>query len=114
MKQRPSKRKAPEEPVKLNWRIVASIVVPLIIAAAVFATYLTVINGPKKLTDSDRAMLLDYDRIRAALHHDDLSAAKIAGAAFIQTHAGPNPFAEHASALPRPPRSTWRGAPSVA
>lgn len=100
MKSHRSKRKAADEkPEKIDWRIVALFAVPLTLLGIGFLVYVTVINGPKELTDSDRAMLRDYDGIRAALHHDDLPAAKNAGAAFVQTHAAPNSFTEHANAL---------------
>ncbi|MEO8351740.1 MAG: hypothetical protein ABI680_08410 [Chthoniobacteraceae bacterium] len=103
MKQRRKKSKAPEEPVKLDWRIVALIVVPLLIAGVAFATYVTAINGPKKLTDADRAMLRDYDGIRAALFRDDLSVARKASEVFVQTHGDASPFTPHAITLSKAP-----------
>ena len=100
MKSHRSKRKdADVKPEKIDWRIVALFVVPLALLGIGFLVYVTVINGPKNLTDADRAMLRDYDAIRAALHHDDLAAAKSASAAFAQNHATAHPFTEHASAL---------------
>lgn len=100
MKSHRSTRKAvAEKPEKIDWRVVALVTVPLMLFGIGFLVYVTVINGPKTLTDSDRAMLRDYDGIRAALHRDDLATAKNAGAAFVQTHAAPNSFTEHASAL---------------
>ena len=100
MKSHRSTRKAvAEKPEKIDWRIVALVTVPLMLFGIGFLVYVTLLNGPKKLTDSDRAMLRDYDGIRAALHRDDLAAARNAGAIFVQTHAAPNSFTEHANAL---------------
>lgn len=100
MSQRLRKAKPPkDEPVKIDRRLVALIAVPLILCMIGFATYLTVINGPKKLTDADRAMLRDYDGIRAALFRDELLAAKEAAIAFVQTYGTQNPFSEHAASL---------------
>ena len=100
MKSRRSKHKeAGKKPEKIDWRIVALCVVPLTLLGIGFLVYVTALNGPKKLTDSDRAMLRDYDHIRAALHLDDLSAAKNASAIFVQTHAAPKSITEHAKTL---------------
>ena len=99
--------------MKIDRRLVALIAVPLILFAIGFATYLTVINGPKKLTDADRAMLRDYDGIRAALFRDDLPKATNAGAEFAKTHGAQNPFADPPAHLPRRPRSTWHAAHSA-
>lgn len=99
MQQRRQKRKEPEEPVKLDWRVLALILVPLVFACVGMAIYVTVINGPKSLTEADRAMLRDYDVIRAALFHDDLAAAQRASEAFVQRNGNSTAFSAHAASV---------------
>jgi hypothetical protein len=65
--------------------------------AVVVAIFVVIYQGPKRLTESDRASMREYEQIRIALARDDLVSAKSAAAAMI--HSGSRTDQFHDSAV---------------
>jgi hypothetical protein len=89
---------APQTPVKIRRRVIlqlgaiALLISIVIIGLVAWALY------PKSLTESERAALVEYEKIRLALANDDLEAAmRFAGS--LRTRFPQLPIADQAPAL---------------